>query len=95
LGKCRAFLRERVCRRRSEVIRLLSKRFRFRRVAEIRSPIFVGLRTGQSNIGFNAHDAYNLLKLSEYASPTGVKFLLNFDVDSTGDVDRFTKKAVG
>lgn len=69
--------------------------FDFEEIVEIRSPIFVGLRTGQSNIGFNAHEAYDLLKLSEYASPTGVKFLLNFDVDSMEDVDRFTTKAVG
>ena len=68
--------------------------FGFEEIPEIRSPIFVGLRTGQSCMGFNAQEAYGLLKLSDYANPTGVKFLLNFDVDSQADVDRMTPLAV-
>ncbi len=68
--------------------------FGFEEILEIRSPIFVGLRTGQSCLGFNAQDAYDLLKLSDYANPTGVKFLLNFDVDSSSEVDRMTPLAV-
>ncbi len=68
--------------------------FGFDEIPEIRSPIFVGLRTGQSCLGFNAQDAYDLLKLSDYSSPTGVKFLLNFDVDSSAEVDRMTPFAV-
>ena len=43
--------------------------FGFEEIPEIRSPIFVGLRTGQSCLGFNAHEAYDLLKLSDYANP--------------------------
>ena len=58
--------------------------FGFEEIQEIRSPIFVGLKTGQSCLGFNAQDAYDLLKLSDYANPTGAKFLLNIDVDSCG-----------
>ncbi|MFD1703375.1 VOC family protein [Methylopila henanensis] len=69
--------------------------FGFEEIEEIRSPIFVGLRTGQSNLGFNAPDAYDLLQLSEFKDPTGVNFLLNFDVESVGDVDRMTPLAVG
>jgi uncharacterized glyoxalase superfamily protein PhnB len=68
--------------------------FGFEEIPEIRSPIFVGLRTGRSNLGFNAQDAYGLLNLAEYANPTGVKFLLNIDVDSAEDVDRLTPVAV-
>ncbi|MDR4307219.1 VOC family protein [Chelatococcus sambhunathii] len=68
--------------------------FGFTEIEEIRSPIFVGLRTGQSNLGFNAQDAYDLLQLSEFKDPTGVNFLLNFDVESVEDVDRMTPLAV-
>jgi predicted lactoylglutathione lyase len=68
--------------------------FGFQEIPEIRSPFFVGLRTGQACLGFNAQDAYDLLNLSDYANPTGVKFLLNFDVDSQADVDRMTPLAV-
>jgi hypothetical protein len=68
--------------------------FGFEEIPEIRSPIFVGLRTGLSCLGFNAQDAYGLLKLSDYANPTGAKFLLNIDVDSAEDVDRLTPIAV-
>ena len=68
--------------------------FGFEEIEEIRSPIFVGLRTGQSNLGFNAQDAYDLLQLSEFKNPTGVNFLLNFDVESVEDVDRMTPLAV-
>lgn len=68
--------------------------FGFEEIPEIRSPIFVGLRTGQSCLGFNAHEAYNLLNLSDYSNPSGVKFLLNFDVDSEADVNAMTPLAV-
>jgi predicted enzyme related to lactoylglutathione lyase len=68
--------------------------FGFEEIPEIRSPIFVGLKTGNSNLGFNAQEAYGLLKLDEFANPTGVKFLLNFDVDTAEDVDRLTPAAV-
>ena len=68
--------------------------FGFEEIPEIRSPIFVGLKTGKSCIGFNAQEAYDLLKLSDHANPTGVKFLLNIDVDSAEDVDRMTPLAI-
>lgn len=69
--------------------------FGLEEIEEIRSPIFVGLKTGRTNIGFNAQDAYDLLELSAYKNPTGVSFLLNFDVDAAEDVDRITPLAVG
>jgi predicted lactoylglutathione lyase len=68
--------------------------FGFEEIVEIRSPIFVGLNTGLSCLGFNAQDVYKLLELGDYAQPTGAKFLLNFDVDSAEDVDRLTPIAV-
>jgi catechol 2,3-dioxygenase-like lactoylglutathione lyase family enzyme len=68
--------------------------FGFEEIAEIRSPIFVGLRVGPCCLGFNAQDAYELLKLTDYANPTGAKFLLNFDVESIAEVDRMTPLAV-
>lgn len=68
--------------------------FGFEEIPEIRSPIFVGLSTGKSCLGFNAQEAYELLKLSDHANPTGVKFLLNIDVDTPEDVDRLTPLAV-
>ena len=68
--------------------------FGFEEIPEIRSPIFVGLRTGRSCIGFNAPDAYGLLGLADFADPTGVKFLLNIDVASRDAVDRTVPVAV-
>ena len=56
--------------------------FGFKEIPEIRSPIFRGLDTGRSCIGFNALDAYELLKLNDYSDTKGCKFLLNIDVDS-------------
>ncbi|HEX4327315.1 MAG TPA: VOC family protein [Burkholderiales bacterium] len=63
------------------------KVFGFAEIEEIRSPIFRGLDTGKSSLGFNALDAYDLLKLSDYSDTRGVKFLLNIDVDSKEEVD--------
>jgi predicted enzyme related to lactoylglutathione lyase len=71
-----------------------SEVFGFPEIEKIRSPIFRGLDTGQSCLGFNAPDAYGLLKLAEHADTSGVKFLLNVDVDSNDEVDRMAPVAV-
>lgn len=71
-----------------------SELFGFPEIEKIRSPIFRGLDTGQSCLGFNAHDAYGLLMLAEQADTRGVKFLLNIDVDSNQEVDRMVPIAV-
>ena len=68
--------------------------FGFTEIEAIRSPIFRGLDTGKSCLGFNAQDAYELLHLAEHSKTSGVKFLLNIDVDSAADVDRMTPLAV-
>jgi len=68
--------------------------FGFPEIEAIRSPIFRGLDTGKSSLGFNALDAYELLHLSEFSDTRGVKFLLNIDVDSQADVDRMVPLAV-
>jgi predicted lactoylglutathione lyase len=68
--------------------------FGFADIPAIRSPIFVGLDTGKTCIGFNARDAYGLLGLSEHSETAGAKFLLNIDVDSREDVDRMVPLAV-
>ncbi|CAN5448991.1 glyoxalase/bleomycin resistance/dioxygenase family protein [soil metagenome] len=68
--------------------------FGFEEIEAIRSPIFRGLDTGKSSLGFNALEAYELLHLSEQADTRGVKFLLNIDVDSKDDVDRMVPVAV-
>lgn len=70
------------------------KVFGFAEIEAIRSPIFRGLDTGKSSLGFNALDAYELLKLSDYSDTRGIKFLLNIDVDSKDDVDRMVPVAV-
>jgi predicted enzyme related to lactoylglutathione lyase len=67
--------------------------FGFTEIEKIRSPIFRGLDTGQSSLGFNALDAYGLLKL-DASDVSGIKFLLNIDVSSVAEVDRMTPKAV-
>ena len=68
--------------------------FGFRNIPEIASPIFRGLDTGKSCIGFNAPDAYELLHLAEHSDTRGCKFLLNIDVDSPAEVDRMVPIAV-
>jgi predicted lactoylglutathione lyase len=68
--------------------------FGFEEIEAIRSPIFRGLDTGRSCIGFNAPEAYELLGLSEFAGSTGSKFLLNIDVASQADVERLVPLAI-
>lgn len=68
--------------------------FGFAEIESIRSPIFRGLDTGKSSLGFNALDAYALLHLEDHADARGVKFLLNIDVDSQADVDRMVPVAL-
>lgn len=68
--------------------------FGFREIPEIESPIFRGLDTGKTCIGFNASDAYEMLKLDQYADTRGCKFLLNIDVSSKDDVDEYVPKAL-
>ena len=69
--------------------------FGFAEIEAIRSPIFRGLDTGRSCLGFNAHDAYALLQLGEGADQVqGDSFLLNIDVDSPAEVDRMVPVAL-
>ncbi len=68
--------------------------FGFKEIEAIRSPIFRGLDAGKSAIGFNAHDAYELLKLDDLRDTRGAKFLLNFDADSEADVELLVEDAV-
>ena len=68
--------------------------FGFPEIEAIRSPIFRGLDTGKSSLGFNALDAYELLQLSAFSDTRGIKFLLNIDVDSQPEVDRMVPVAV-
>jgi uncharacterized glyoxalase superfamily protein PhnB len=68
--------------------------FGFPEIESIRSPIFRGLDTGKSSLGFNAPEAYELLHLAEHADTRGVKFLLNIDVDSQTEVDEAVPQAV-
>jgi uncharacterized glyoxalase superfamily protein PhnB len=68
--------------------------FGFAEIEAIRSPIFRGLDTGKSSLGFNALDAYELLQLSAFSDTRGIKFLLNIDVDSQAEVDRMVPIAV-
>lgn len=68
--------------------------FGFPEIEAIRSPIFRGLDTGRSSLGFNALEAYELLQLSALSQTQGAKFLLNIDVDSREEVDARVPVAV-
>ena len=68
--------------------------FGFAEIEAIRSPIFRGLDTGKSSLGFNALDAYELLQLSAFSDTRGIKFLLNIDVDGKEEVDRLVPLAI-
>lgn len=67
--------------------------FAFPEIEAIRSPIFRGLDTGKTAIGFNAPEAYELLGLGEFADSRGCRFLLNLEVDSRAEVDRLVPVA--
>ena len=69
-----------------------SEVFGFPEIEAIRSPIFRGIDAGGTAIGFNALDAYELLKLQDFAETKGVKFLLNIDVDTVDEVEKFWTK---
>ena len=69
------------------------KTFNFKEIKEIRSPIFRGVDTGKSAIGFNALAVYDLLEIKKFSKTSGAKFLLNFDARSMSEVDLLTKKA--
>ena len=67
--------------------------FGFEEEKALRTPIFCGIRTSKTYIGFNGLEAYELLGLGKQANPTGIKFLLNFDARSMKEVDQFVAKA--
>lgn len=71
-----------------------SELFGFSEIEAIRSPIFRGLDTGKSCIGFNALDAYALLGLDEFIGSSGCRFLLTIDVEEQSEVDRLVPLAV-
>lgn len=62
--------------------------FGFAELHQLSSDIFRGLDTGKIWLGFNAQPAYGLLGLDGHAETAGVKFTLNFEMDSIGEVDR-------
>ena len=68
--------------------------FGFAEIEAIRSPIFRGLDTGKSCIGFNAPEAYALLGLEAFSDSEGCRSLLNIDVPDTATVDRLVPVAV-
>ena len=55
---------------------------------EQRSPVYRALDAGGTDIGFNAFDAYKLLKLDSDPPPTGTSFMLTFDVGAKSEIPR-------
>ena len=68
--------------------------FGFSEIPEMRNPVFRGIATGRSNIGFMAPEVYGILQLDDKAETSGAAFLLNIEVDSTDEVDRLTTVAI-
>jgi predicted enzyme related to lactoylglutathione lyase len=68
--------------------------FGFPEIPEMRNPVFRGLDTGRSALGFMAPDVYGILQLEGHEDDEGIKALLNVDVASVEDVDRLTPVAV-
>jgi predicted enzyme related to lactoylglutathione lyase len=60
---------------------------------ELRSPIYRALDAGGAMIGFNAFEAYKLLKLEDFSETSGVKSLLTFEVAGADDVARISQAA--
>lgn len=68
--------------------------FGFPEIESMRSPIYRLLDCGAGKLGFNAHDAYELLALSAYAERTGCGFILNFEVDGEHEVAEIVARAL-
>jgi predicted enzyme related to lactoylglutathione lyase len=68
--------------------------FGFSEIPEMRNPVFRGIATGRTNIGFMAPEVYGILQLDDWAATAGAAFLLNIEVDSTDEVDRLTDVAI-
>ena len=68
--------------------------FGFTEIDAMRNPVFRGVATGRTNIGFMAPAVYGVLNLGGYAESEGVRFLLNIDVDNIAEVDRLTDVAI-
>jgi predicted enzyme related to lactoylglutathione lyase len=62
--------------------------FGFEEIPEMSNPYFRGLATGRTAIGFMSPAVYGVLQLDEFAGSDGVRSLLNFEVESTDEVDR-------
>jgi catechol 2,3-dioxygenase-like lactoylglutathione lyase family enzyme len=60
---------------------------------EQRSPIYRALDAGGTDIGFNAVDAYRLLNLDSVPPPTGISFMLTFDVGAKSEIARLVRLA--
>lgn len=67
--------------------------FGFTEIPAMRNPVFRGVATGASNLGFMALDVYGILKLEDERRDDGSRFLLNVDVADTDEVDRLTLAA--
>lgn len=68
--------------------------FGFTEIPEMRNPVFRGLDTGRSALGFMAPDVYGILQLDGHEDDDGIKVLLNVDVGTVEDVDGLTPRAV-
>jgi predicted enzyme related to lactoylglutathione lyase len=68
--------------------------FGFEEIPEMRNPVFRGISTGRTNIGFMSPAVYGVLELEDESATAGVSFLLNVEVESTDEVDRLTEAAV-
>lgn len=68
--------------------------FGFEEIPEMRNPVFRGINAGAVNLGLMARDVYGILQLEQQRRDDGSRFLLNFDVASTDDVERLTGVAV-
>jgi uncharacterized glyoxalase superfamily protein PhnB len=67
--------------------------FGFSEHLDQRGPIYRALNGGGIAIGFNAVEAYRLLNLDKFPTPTGVKSLLTFEVADHDAVERLTAQA--
>jgi predicted enzyme related to lactoylglutathione lyase len=68
--------------------------FGFTEIDAMRNPVFRGVATGRTNLGFMAPAVYGVLNLNDYVESEGVRFLLNIDVDDVAEVNRLTDVAI-
>lgn len=68
--------------------------FGYKEFVEMRFPAARIIWTGRMAVCFHSHAAYEMLDLQAHEDTLGIKFMLNLDCDTQGEVERLVQRAV-